>query len=329
MKCPKCAYLGFDTADRCRNCGYDFSLMSSEEPAAELSLRIDDDAPQSKSWGDLVDNGLVETPVPVAAAPMTVSHGVASASAPAASQTSSAATALSFEPALPPPSFRGEPSLPLFNRSPGDSDEPLIKVPSAPRPPLAVRRTPDTPRFRAMPKPVERALEPQLNFIDEPVASPPAATRSTPRQSPVTLAALETSGAGRRVIAALIDHGILFAIDAIVVYLTVRISQLTMSEWSALPLLPMITFLALLKLSYFTAFTCVGGQTIGKMAAHIRVISDDQRPIDAAHAVHRALAGAVSFVILGAGFVPALFGADRRALHDRLAHTRVVTLPTA
>ena len=65
------------------------------------------------------------------------------------------------------------------------------------------------------------------------------------------------------------------------------------------------------------------------MAAGIRVVSDDHRPIGAVHAVHRALAGAVSFMTLGAGFVPALFGSDRRALHDRLAHTRVVALPTA
>ena len=26
MKCPKCNYIGFEPTDRCRNCGYDFSL---------------------------------------------------------------------------------------------------------------------------------------------------------------------------------------------------------------------------------------------------------------------------------------------------------------
>ena len=30
MKCPKCSYLGFETGDRCRNCGYDFSLIAGE-----------------------------------------------------------------------------------------------------------------------------------------------------------------------------------------------------------------------------------------------------------------------------------------------------------
>jgi uncharacterized RDD family membrane protein YckC len=37
MKCPKCGYLGFDD-DRCRNCGYDFSL-SEAPPVPELTIR--------------------------------------------------------------------------------------------------------------------------------------------------------------------------------------------------------------------------------------------------------------------------------------------------
>src|SRR5260370_827353 len=35
MKCPKCGYLGFAHVERCRNCGYDFSLappVSVPEP---------------------------------------------------------------------------------------------------------------------------------------------------------------------------------------------------------------------------------------------------------------------------------------------------------
>ena len=40
MKCPKCGYLGFEHVDRCRNCGYDFSLSASID-LPELSLRRD------------------------------------------------------------------------------------------------------------------------------------------------------------------------------------------------------------------------------------------------------------------------------------------------
>ena len=36
MRCPKCSYLSYDDVERCRNCGYDFSLatMPREGPVA-------------------------------------------------------------------------------------------------------------------------------------------------------------------------------------------------------------------------------------------------------------------------------------------------------
>ena len=39
MKCPKCEYLGFETGDRCKNCGYDFSLSAVAPQEPELPLR--------------------------------------------------------------------------------------------------------------------------------------------------------------------------------------------------------------------------------------------------------------------------------------------------
>ena len=36
MKCPKCGYLGFDDLERCRNCGYDFSLAPTPDPELEI-----------------------------------------------------------------------------------------------------------------------------------------------------------------------------------------------------------------------------------------------------------------------------------------------------
>ena len=43
MKCPKCDYLGFETGDRCKNCGYDFSLieLASSEPEEPEEVEID------------------------------------------------------------------------------------------------------------------------------------------------------------------------------------------------------------------------------------------------------------------------------------------------
>src|SRR5262245_20929710 len=60
MKCPKCSYLGFETGDRCRNCGYDFSLLDAQpDDDIDLSLQaasIEDEAPSR--WLEDVDLAL-------------------------------------------------------------------------------------------------------------------------------------------------------------------------------------------------------------------------------------------------------------------------------
>jgi uncharacterized RDD family membrane protein YckC len=298
MKCPKCDYLGFETGDRCRNCGYDFSLLAHDAPVPDLSLR----PPQPP------------------------------------------------EPELPP--------LPLFARA-GADDEPLIKLPAAPRAPLAVRRTPEQqrPRTVARPlRPVQRSPadrniraereadrgvplhdpqdergggEPELalQFIPDPLDAAPPAPRIQGRAAQVRPAAPDTRAASpvvRRVAAAAIDLAILLTIDLAVVYFTLRMAALTMSDWPMLPAVPMAAFLAILKLAYFSAFTSIGGQTIGKMAARIQVVADDETPLDPARAIRRVFAGALSTLAFGLGFIPALIGPDRRPLHDRVARTRVV-----
>jgi uncharacterized RDD family membrane protein YckC len=274
VKCPKCDYLGFDTGNRCKNCGYDFSLVPNS---------------------------------PDAGTPQTT------------------------------------PQLLSLFPSEQDDDEPLIKLPAAPRPPLSVRKTPESPRLRSMPRqPRHVEHEPVLVFADEsapdldlplhepaPAAPEPVRVRPATHRAPAAMT-LEAgpSPPWARLAAAAIDHLILFGVDAIVVYFTLRMAALTPADWHMLPPAPLMTFLILLKLAYFVAFTAVGGQTIGKMALSIRVVSDDG-PLDAACAVRRALLGLVSSVVLGLGFAPALVSADRRALHDRFAHTRVVTLRSA
>jgi uncharacterized RDD family membrane protein YckC len=84
-----------------------------------------------------------------------------------------------------------------------------------------------------------------------------------------------------------------------------------------------------LKLAYFCAFTAVGGQTIGKMALRIRVVSEHNGGVDATLALRRTIVGAVSTVFFGLGMLPAFFDPERRAFHDRVARTRVVGLRTA
>jgi uncharacterized RDD family membrane protein YckC len=373
MKCPKCNYLGFETGDRCKNCGYDFSLLADSSPdptlrdspggggathASPLPPRLTEEpTPGTKFWLDRLDQSLaepeparVETPsgvrecldaeviislTPSAALTPAIETPVsipppASAATPApnlnAGADLSASAALRRDLAGPEGGGRNRvgAALPLFTPPTPDDDEPLIKLPAAPRPPLAVRRTPDTPRLRAVPRAARQPQEePELQFVDEPPAQAPR--RSDPGVA--SLAASDASSPGRRVSAAIIDHGILAAIDVTVVYFALRMAGLQMSDWALLPPLPMVTFLSMIKFAYFWAFTAVGGQTIGKMAVQIYVAPDTHDAVmDGNRAFRRTLAGVASILTLGLGFFPLLFVADRRAFHDRVAHTRVVRL---
>jgi uncharacterized RDD family membrane protein YckC len=60
------------------------------------------------------------------------------------------------------------------------------------------------------------------------------------------------------------------------------------------------------------------------MLLSLRVIGDDGRPIDAAGGMLRAAGCMLVPLTLGLSYVPALVTADHRALHDRIAGTRVV-----
>jgi uncharacterized RDD family membrane protein YckC len=304
MKCPKCDYLGFETGDRCKNCGYDFSLLASAPAEPEdLSLKepVRDDVPVGDLW----------------IAPEDSSAG--------ASNTPELSARVG--------------SFPLF--FPAGDDEPLIKTPSEPRPPLSVRRAPELARSRGAGRP-PRAFDSglTLEFAEEsPVDAPPPvdepppvrlqAVEPRPRVPERSVAMTTVASLGSRTLAAFIDHAILFGIDIIVFFSTLRMTALTTDEWRALPLLPFLAFLLLLKLAYFSAFTAMGGQTIGKMAAGIRVVADEHLLMDPARAITRTLTGVVSLGSLGLGLIPALIGPDRRALHDRVAHTHVVELPSA
>lgn len=331
MKCPKCNYLGFETGDRCKNCGYDFSFLDEPEAPRDFDLDIDlgfrssdDTLPVSVAWDDNYDSTFA-----VSAATLEIAEPRPSAAAEPVHGSAA--------PAIPVGIDR---KLPLFGPavSADENDEPLIKLPAAPRAPLAVRRTPDAPRLRAVPRPApkpSRPIEaaPALNFVDElPIVAGESiadtrartASRLAARESSV-----ETSGPAARLAAAAIDLALLGAIDLAVVYFTLRMTGLTLAEFPAFRIVPLVAFLLLIKFSYLSAFTAVGGQTIGKMAARIRVVTAEDDTPDGSLAVKRALAGLASAALLGLGFLPALIGSDRRALHDRLTRTRVVTLPSA
>src|SRR5437868_6834784 len=112
MKCPKCGYLGFERVERCRNCGYDFSL-SEAPPLPELPMR-----PEGQPLGPLDDLVLVDSPI-----------SPAPSSAPA-------------------PSSR----LPLFGTSALDDEPLITKPSPPRPPLAVRRATPEVPRVRMTPR---------------------------------------------------------------------------------------------------------------------------------------------------------------------------------
>ena len=306
MKCSKCGYLGFETGDRCRNCGYEFSL-SPDYDLPDLSIKQEDEP------AGLDDFALVDAAV----APR--------ASMPATGSSSLAAAMPERRPASSAPPV----SMPLF--APGiDDDTPLITRPSPPRAPLSVRRsTPDMVRLRAATsQPVSKAanldLGLDLQALDQ--QSPPRVVPSDRATAPEVEASFcyEDAGVARRLIAAVLDSAILVAIDVVVMYFTMQICGVSLSEFGILPKGPLVAFLVVQNVGYLVAFTA-GGQTLGKMAAAIKVVPEDgDATLDLGCALKRTVLWLVLAFPAGLGLLSAFFDRDHRGLHDRFAGTRVV-----
>jgi uncharacterized RDD family membrane protein YckC len=294
MRCPKCQYISFDSGERCRNCGYEFSL-SAEDPGVDVSIGRDHPAP-----GRIRDVTALDTPL--------------EPDEPGVLDDDADAVLRNAARRLPSAS-----DLPLFTERVADDQAPLITPPAVPRPPLSVRRTNPSHRGRARGEPEELSLDLSLDSGDRPAE----------HDARVNIAGEQAASLVRRSLAGVIDLLVLGSIHAAVIYLTLRLLELETSAWRLLPPVPLAAFLLLLCGGYFVLFTAAGGQTIGKMAAGIRVIAasenaDGHRRVSFAMAIMRAVACLGSVVALGAGFLPALLSSDRRAFHDRIAETRVV-----
>jgi uncharacterized RDD family membrane protein YckC len=293
MKCPKCNYLAFEPADRCRNCGFDFSLAPTDDPASELLLR------RGQTAGPLADFDLGAVPRTARLTP--------------ASRAEKRRQDTSLDPGVPPPSRASD--LPLF----GDvlpEDEPLVR-PTPSSAPLAVRRsTPSRPRPAIPARTPERPADPGLPLDS---ASSAPAERAGEIEASDQIAAL-----GRRMGAAALDWLMLIALDVAVVYFTLRVSRLAPAQMGLLPPGPMIVFFLLLNGGYLALFTAATGQTIGKMAVGVRVVPVGEGPLTVGRALMRVVALIASALPAGLGLLPLAFDHERRGLHDRLAKTRVV-----
>jgi len=296
VKCPKCGYLGFDSGERCRNCGYDFSLVSDAGTSRGRN-------PPPATPGGIVlrDPGLARG-----------ARGRRSPSTPGGEGADRALTALPEGMPVDLPLFRGDP--------------PVLPPPRAP---LAVRRATPTPaRIRPRAPAQDSGAAPLLAAELEERSGSRASDGPPPGMPRPDRPDADAATAGRRAAAAAIDLGLVVIIDLVVLHFTLALCGLTFNDLHAIPVLPMAGFLLFLNLGYVVLFTGTLGQTFGKMAAGIEVVPDRRERMDLRRATVRGAAMMVSLLPAGLGWLAGLVG-DHRGLHDRLAGTRVVRVADA
>jgi len=111
--------------------------------------------------------------------------------------------------------------------------------------------------------------------------------------------------------------------DVSVVYAGVMLATALDTALSKEPLLPMLFLLALGAINLF--LIARQGQSLGKVLAGTRIVSMDDRPIEA----WRVALLRWPVMLLGLIDILFLLGESRRALHDRSAGTRVVAAETS
>jgi uncharacterized RDD family membrane protein YckC len=306
MKCPKCGYLGFDTGDRCRNCGYDFSLTGPADTAGSplnTDLLIKD---ETEPVGPFMD--------------LSLTPGVSER--PESLRKRHDRIDLDRLIGMPDPSPSSDSStLPIeeFPLFPNDVGADVLpnRPRAVPRPPIIVRRqTPEAPGV-----PSQQTPRPSRTgeFDAPPLAG--LGLPSTGGSGPFEMS--DEAPLPSRVLATLVDLLVLAAIDGVVLYFTLRLVGLASGDFGALPILPLASFFVLLNGGYFVTFAAVGGQTIGQMAFGLKVVGDDGESLAFGTATVRTIAWLLSTIPLGLGLWFAL-REDHRTLHDRLTATRVV-----
>ena len=147
------------------------------------------------------------------------------------------------------------------------------------------------------------------------------------REGAVPAGQLSLAGIGARFVAIFLDGLILQAVQFVVelVMGLFMVSITTPEAAAGLAVLNVLVSLAI-SLSYEAFFLAAKGATPGKMVMKLRVVRPDGSPISMGQAWGRTLGKQVSALILMIGYLMAFWDEEKRALHDRMAGTRVIKL---
>ena len=304
-------------------------VVATPAPAREAMFRIE---PVRESFDEAEQEAAVE-PVPEPEAVQEPEPKIAARAMPAQPERPSMPAVV----AVPSVSAHPTTELPLFVR----------ESPAPPRAPLAVRRTvAEPPRVRTMDSgarpatkdlrvgPLDRDLLDDLRRVEREEAAY-ASVQARVRGNIDADAALssdldddpEDVPATQRLAAAALDGVLLGGIGTVALWATMRVTGAGITSFGTDAIVAFLIFLTAVSVAYLLMFTAAGGQTVGKMLMGLRVVGDAVGSIDdhltMPQAALRAVLAPLSVLALGLGWLPALFGRGL-ALHDRLAHTRVV-----
>jgi len=137
----------------------------------------------------------------------------------------------------------------------------------------------------------------------------------------------ELAHIGRRLIALIID-GFLISIPFMLLFF-VFIALTTSAKNDGAEFIgmfmPLMLLPAVLYVVYEGLMLSARGQTLGKMAMHIRVVRVDGSPLSKGQAWGRAIMRAILASCLSLfNYLPALLTKEKTCLHDLVANTRVV-----
>jgi uncharacterized RDD family membrane protein YckC len=318
MKCPGCGAAAPPPGARCPECGAAPALptegaLAPDPDARPQPLReIPGLRKKERTWKDEVRERVRERRrFRGAEGDLPLFKGIDDEEG-AAPEESAEIDPRAAEPVLAPPAAEGPRLL--------DDDLPLradLDLPIRPRDTITRPIVAEAPRVEPPPR------EPARRVVAE------DAPRTWDIGSPagdVAGAALEEERPAvglERLYAALVDVAVLAPIFAIVVYFASRAARVGIPALQ--PAWPYLAgYLLFLGLVYGCYFTGTTGQTVGKMAAGLRVVDAAGHPPGYLRAFVRALVGACGVLAAGLGLVPMMFDPARRAFHDRIFRTRVV-----
>ncbi|MDB6055956.1 MAG: domain containing protein [Verrucomicrobiales bacterium] len=149
------------------------------------------------------------------------------------------------------------------------------------------------------------------------------------REGAAAPGSLEYAGFWRRLLAKIVDGLVMYAVN-FGITAVLGISSAMAPTRSTLALGAIAASLSIglvVPLIYNTVMLARFGATLGKMACGLQVVTPEGGPISYGRALGRTMSEWISSLICSIGYIMAAFDDEKRALHDRIASTRVIIKP--